>query len=879
MRTGAQAVAFKRVVAFVFCSVTCAPMWAQTDAGESDHQFNTAGQSLTQALKNFAQTTNQQIIFNEDMVAGMTAPALQGQYTPQDALGKLLKGTGLTAEKSPSGALMIKQHATGDSIVLAQGPLRQAQANQGAAAGSPGQGSHPGDERGSPTNTGTDGARSDSEENQPDGMAEVKVTGSRIVQNGYQAPTPVTVATAADLAMGSPTDISDGLRKLPNFVGSSGPNASALFSAAPIRGNVLNLRGLGPNRTLVLLDGVRVPATNYQNTVDVDVLPQLLVERVDIVTGGASASYGSDAVAGVVNYVLDTNFTGLKGVAQGGISTFGDDGNQRFGVAFGTHIGDRGHLIASAEYYNSDGYQMSDRPKLNDSGLAVGSVVGSSSPPGSAANPYVNVQNVRVSFLAPGGYAASGPFGINSANPVYFEAPGLYRPLNFGAPTGTNNVFKYPSDFFTLNDLQAAAAIRNVNLFARASYDLGAETTAYVQVIAAQSKNSTNAVPNEQGFPPDQLFSGNAFLAPALQAMLTSTNTASFQYSKYFNDQPIIRTLERINNYDEAAGIKGKLFGRFTWTLDYAHGTSIDNVAQPGQFNLPYFYAAIDAVVDPATGRTVCYPQLSTDPVIAARYAGCQPFNLFGFGAASKAAVAYTTQGVDQYKAVNTTNDVALNFAGPLVSLPAGPLSASLGFEYRTESLRLTSNGDPANPPDFTGLRGVVLPHQWFLTNQAVTDASENVREEYAELAVPLFKNLPLIKSLDLNGAARLTRYSTTGQARTWKFGATWQAVDDLLIRATRSRDIRAPTLYDLFSGAQTTQASALDPHTGINSGFFSVSSGNPNLQPEVGYTTTVGFSYQPGWLEGFAMSVDYYRIDMTGAVATLHHPGAPPGL
>src|SRR5262245_3293338 len=219
-------------------------------------------------------------------------------------------------------------------------------------------------------------------------VEEVTVTGSRIVQDGYQAPTPVTVVSAGDLALSSPTTVHDGLRKLPSLVGSSAPNTQSGFQPNN-KGHILNLRGLGPNRSLIMLDGVRFPPTTFDNRTNVDVLPELLVSRVDIVTGGASASYGSDAVAGVVNYILDTNFTGLKGVAQAGVSDEGDAENHRLGIAYGQDVLERGHFLFSTEYYKNDGYLEQDRPWLYDETTAVGSIVGGGVA-GSAANPLIN---------------------------------------------------------------------------------------------------------------------------------------------------------------------------------------------------------------------------------------------------------------------------------------------------------------------------------------------------------------------------------------------------------------------------------------------------------------------------------------------------------
>ena len=698
-----------------------------------------------------------------------------------------------------------------------------------------------------------------------DTVGAVVVTGSRIVENGYKAPTPVTVATAADLAQSSPTSISDGLRKLPQLIGSATPNGQSNVFVSTAHGNVLNLRGLGPNRTLVLLDGVRVAPTTYTNTVDVDILPQLLIQRVDVVTGGASASYGSDAVAGVVNYILDTKFTGLKGTIQGGLTQQGGGENQRFGIAYGSNLTDRLHLLLSAEYYFNAGYTEKDRPKLNDSGLYVGAVPGSTAAPGTAANPLIPMTNLRANFTAPGGLVTTGPF----ANTI-FDSAGVYHPLVKGTPTGTAIIFGAPSDYYTLTDvLSAAGRLRNLNGFGRLSYDLNNDTSVYAQFMGAQSTIRTRTLPNELALPAGTLFSGNAFLPAALQQQLTATNTPSFGFTKIFDEYGPVQTHERINNYDEQIGAKGKV-GRFNWNLNFTHGSSTYKFYQDNQFNQPYLYAALDAVVNPANGQIVCAPTLNSNPVIAARYAGCVPFNPLGVNAASPASYAYVTQGASQFRAVNTVNDLSGGISGELFNLPAGPVAVALGGEYHTAALKITSNANPATPPDFTGLRGVSLASQFFLTNQAVADASEKVEEGYAEVAVPLLKNLPLIQGLNASAAVRLTNYSTTGRATTWKLGGTWQVNDDLTLRLTRSRDIRAPTLYDLFAGTQRAPTFVLDPHTGVNAGFSGISGGNPALLPEVGNTLTGGFVYQASWLRGLSLSVDYYKVTMANAITAL---------
>jgi outer membrane receptor protein involved in Fe transport len=389
-----------------------------------------------------------------------------------------------------------------------------------------------------------------------------------------------------------------------------------------------------------------------------------------------------------------------------------------------------------------------------------------------------------------------------------------------------------------------------------------------VQIVEGESAVNYNSLPSLQAFPGNTVFSGNAFLPAALQTQLTNTNTAQFTLAKLYTELGPITTEDRTKNHQQAVGVNGK-FGRFVWRVDYTHAKSVDTITQPNQLSLPEFYAATDAVVNPANGAIVCRPTLSTDPVVAARYANCKPFNLFGFDASSPAARAYVA-GTSRYEVINSSSDLSTNFSADLASLPAGPLSVAFGLDYRTADLDMTSNGDPAKPPDFTGLRGVVAAQQFYLTNQGVAHGSENVKEAYAELAIPLLRDRKVAKAFDLNTAVRRTDYSTSGSTTTWKLGTTWRPINDLMVRVTHSRDIRSPTLFDLFAGSLTTQGAALDPHTGVNAGFTLISSGNPVLDPEIGDTATTGIVYQPSGVKGLSLSLDYYDIELTGAVATL---------
>lgn len=691
-------------------------------------------------------------------------------------------------------------------------------------------------------------------------VGEIVVTGSRIVHNGYTAPTPVTVAPIADLQLATPTNIPDALNKLPQFLGSTGPRSNAQLQAnSGDHGNLLNLRGVGANRVLVLLDGLRVPPTTYRGAVDSNVIPQLLVQRVDVVTAGASAAYGSDAVSGVVNYVLDTNFSGIKGVAQYGASTQGDLQNYRIGIAGGMDFaGGRGHIIASAEHFDTDGIVRGDREYAGGQYAAVGSIAGSTAAPGTAANPLVFIKGGQSRVETFGGLINSST--VPSLVNQIFNPNGTIRPIAVGAPTGTPGIY-IGGDGFHISDTNTLIAPLTTNqAYARASYKLTDDLTVYAQ--GNYAKADTSYLSQANYILGGRIYSGNAFLDPSVQALMGPND--SFTIFEYLEDAGPLPTTERTESSMFTAGIKGVGPRAWTWNLDYTHGWAKTEVAQY-QFNLPKLYAALDAVRG-GNNSIVC--RVSTT-ASAGLYPGCVPINVFGQGAPSQAALDYV-RGYSRYSAENKTDDVAFTAQGDLFQLPAGPISAVVGAEYRKQTLNLTSNADPAVPANFTGLRGQPAGAlNYSATNVGQAHGQVTVKEAFAEVAVPILGAESMIGKLDFNAAGRVTDYSTSGRVETWKLGATWRPIDDVLFRITKSRDIRAPSLFDLFAGAQTIQTTIVDPHTNVTNTVVQYSGGNPNLNPEEGDTFTTGVVWSPSFVPGFSVSLDYYHLRIEGAIAT----------
>jgi outer membrane receptor protein involved in Fe transport len=715
---------------------------------------------------------------------------------------------------------------------------------------------------------------------------DIVVTGTRIVRNGYEAPTPTTIVTTDELTKTSPISITQGLNKLPQFAdsqtqaGSSGGLGSGGVNNI---GSFLNLRNFGTLRTLILLDGKRVPPTNFDGNVDVDTLPQALVQRVDVVTGGVSAVYGSDAVTGVVNYVLDRKFTGIKGLAQAGVSTYGDGGSQRLSLSAGVPFAEgRGHILLSGEYRNEDGVPRKEERPWFKQQLLTGN--------GSAAAPYLTVDYGRENDRSFSGLIRrTGTINPNipdSLANMQFNADGTLRPFDKGAPTNSANLSS-GGDGTYHPDTSLLASLRTKQAFGRVQYDFSDAFSAFAQVSYSDlTSHHTQATANRADTSTSKpiIFADNAFLSPEVRSIMTANNIDSLTVSLrgLYIGRPDFEIDTK--NLIGTLGFEGKVGSRFHWDLSYTYGKGQTDQIQHDNGSNPKFYAALDAVRDPASGDVVCRVSLTQ---YADLYPGCVPINIFGDHrgeAQQDAAIAYINEDTAWYS-TNRTDDVVANFGGDLFDLWAGPVSFNLNGEYRHQKFSLRSSVEATAPVDFTG-----LTHDgWVDSTLAYTGVlvssgggSQEVYEIGGELVVPLLKDSSLGKSLDLSGAARYTHYRTSGGVTTWKAGLTYAPIDDLSFRAVVSRDIRAPSLYELFQpNSIRNLGSPADPY-GPAVTYQQIAGGNPNLVPEVAHTYTLGAVITPTFMPGFSASIDYYHIrinNIIGEVPTdvqLHD--CPPG-
>lgn len=752
------------------------------------------------------------------------------------------------------------------------------------------------------------------------GVQEVVVTGSRITNvTGMTTPTPVTAVTAQELQQMSPGTMISALSRLPQFYGNTTNDSPGNFFTSPGAGN-LNLRGLNTgnssSRTLTLLDGRRVVPATRLGGVDINILPEALVKRVDTVTGGASAAYGTDAVSGVVNFILDTDYTGWQVHAQKGVTSRSDNKSEEFSATFGRDIGDRMHLLLNLEHYEHDGvFGYDDRSWYRSWGLIT-------NPNGPAP------QELR----RPDVVSATTSFGgviVAPANSalyrMHFLPDGSAVPFVLGEGTvnglGSHSITNGGSGDFIGNELQTITPdAKRGNAFVYFDFDATPNLNLFVQGLAGRSVTDT---PNFGGLFSQTfstaftIFRDNAFLPDNIRQIMEEEDIPSFVMNRVGSrdDTAAESRLKQDNKtYSGTLGFKYKISsdGFFDgWRVDgyYQYGTAHNRGYQTG-VRLDRIYAAIDAVVDPETNNIVCRAAL-IDPV---KWGDCVPLNYFGRGRASPEAIAYVTRfepgqqitsplyftrdGYDSGRTISYTSGIGKVYltdteqtlaelsASGIVSQGwgAGPIAAAFGVAYRKEEIDQIVQ-DPSNPasdptffpavdPAVRGLPSNAATRTSAIQNSTVPNiaGSYDVKEAFAEIQAPLLADKPLIRQLNLLAAARYANYEGSGGIWAWKYGLDWQMLASLRLRGTVSRDIRAGTLaerYDMTGGIGNLPEDPLFPGAGPTS-ITIRTGGNPNLAPEEADTRTFGFVYSPHWLSGFSASVDYWDIDISGAIGAL---------
>lgn len=715
----------------------------------------------------------------------------------------------------------------------------------------------------------------------------VRISGSRIAARGFTMPTPTTSLTSADLEKSAKPNLFNTLAELPALQGSTGRTTSTNSTSSGIQGlSSLSLRGLGTIRTLTLLDGQRVVGANVTGVTDVSQFPQLLVKRVDVVTGGASASYGSDAVGGVVNFVTDKKFTGFKAHVQGGQTKYDDDRGGSVQAAWGkAFLNDRFHVTASAEFTKENGIESpgfggkgpNGRTWYQNPAYSVRPL----SQTGDGLPQYRVIEQAQQYQYAKYGLITSGPlqgtaFGAGGV-PYQFQYGSNGQPTGTGAVTGCVNPFCIGGDLSGSvgSGTNLAMNFKRQVAYTRMSYDLTPDHQLYFTANYGKVDSRFSPNPGAAKNANLNIQCSNPFLPASIVDACARNNITSFQYgtaNAVFPENIDVQPTRTQRRFVLGAEGKFALLGK-DWSYD-AYVTHGENKTNLDAFNMTLnarYNNAIDAVRAP-DGRIVC-----RNPVAAA--SGCVPLNIIGDNPIDPAAWAYIAPANGPRQRTTQSQDVgSFNINGELFEGWAGPISLATGAEYRREKYRVRGdaygNGVTPDSPNNAmypadPLLNTTVGNNWYAGNFHNGEGSYNVREAYVELNIPVFKSATWGEA-NLNLADRETKYSTAGSVGSWKLGATWQTpIDGLRLRGVTSKDVRAPNLSELF--AAPVVVNNVVQYQGNTISVQERTVGNTNLRPEIARNNTFGIVLsQPKWAPGFSISADYFDIEVKGVISAL---------
>jgi outer membrane receptor protein involved in Fe transport len=720
---------------------------------------------------------------------------------------------------------------------------------------------------------------------------QVVVTGSRIARSGFDSAQPLSIVDAAQIENLGIVNVGDAIRTLPQNtpfftdtnVGIGNFNVGAQLA---------NLRGLNPyfgTRTLTLVDTKRVVPNTEGGAIDLTLIPSMLVGRTEVVTGGASAAYGSDAIAGVVNVILDTSLEGFKAQVDYADSNGSGGSDRHASFAYGQGFNEgRMHLLLGLEYQQQEpiGPCSQNRNWCSESWL-VGNNPGFSG--GNGFPNFVVAPNAKYAtsengIIAPcldaacaagTGRGAFQSFNADGSDLVPYD-PGMFSGGFGGRVGGDGTILQY--DLSSIRpDVERTAALGHVDI------DLSDSLTLSFELAHSQS-DSLNTPANGALGP----FGGgiriqpdNAYLTPALQAALPFGGVMN----RIFAPDVISAT-----NTTEAettrfvTSVAGDLSGGWGWDAYYEHGEStyhqqlIHNADRsilgipPGPTGYAFFGWATDAVrsdpLDP-TSPIVCRATIAGDPAFHPLAAGCVPLNFFGVGNSDPTALDYVFRTLKE-DSEYTQDVVGVNFRGDVAEgWGAGPIAAAFGAEFRGDESEVTH--DMANQPWYSN---------YLLSWGLDRGGKIEVAEIYGEVQVPI------AETVNTDFAVRQTRNEATsaqaGVAKnshdfsSWKAAVTYDATDRFRIRATRSRDVRGAGFRELFLPRVTTPGTVGGFPGGIQNpwnsnaeeNYLSITGGNPFLDPEEADTSAFGIVLS---FDRLQFSSDWYEIDLKDAIA-----GAP---
>ncbi|HEX8900199.1 TonB-dependent receptor [Vitreimonas sp.] len=811
-----------------FGALTAAASPATAAAQEATRQFEIQAQDLDSALRDFALQSGRDVLFSPEIVAGRTSPGARGALNDAQALNAILQGSGLEFERTRTQGYVVQ-------------------------------------DPNSPTQLG---AASQAAPSDVDGEEILVVTGTRIPRSNLNTAIPTQVLGADDIQASGETDLGEILTQIPGVDFSL--SAESTHTSTQNAGlSVINLRNLGANRTLTLIDGRRaISNSGNSQQVSTSTIPSGFIERVEVTTGGASAVYGSDAIAGVVNVILDDDYDGARLSGRYGWSQDGGEEETTIEALFGRNFaGGRGNVMAFLSYEDETAVEAVDRDwSLRPVSWSGGTLVS------------------NLSGNIPGGRFES--------NDAWNDQFGWHNDINL-PPNGeaVARDFSTQLDGYNLRQDQTISPPRERwSVATKGHYDFANDIRAFASVqfsweetfsagSAETASSTTTFGPFDNLQAIGQMAANHPFIPPEVEATRVGTVAWVRRFSELGR---ITRTSER-ETLRSWAGLEGEAFGDWSWEAYVGYGRFEQNQIRDNAGNFQNIAYALNIEADPDNpGGYRCVDA-------GARADGCVPLNLFGIGSITSEMADYI-RATDHTRTELEQTTAAASIVGTLFDLPAGPLQAAFGVEYRSE--QQVTDGDPLTQTEVTG-------HAFI----ADVRGDYDVQEAFAEFNIPLISDQPFAHLLNAEAALRVASYSheNIDMVESWKVGLTWAPVPDFRLRGQISRAQRAPDITELFSSLRGDFDTVSDPCNGVtlastgtlaencladpgvladvtlngaflldDSSIFGPNSGNLNLQEETANTTTFGFVFTPSAAPGFSLIVDYYDIEVEDAIGSI---------
>lgn len=718
-------------------------------------------------------------------------------------------------------------------------------------------------------------------------VQEVIVTGSRIKRDGAEMPTPTLMLDSDAIALSGAVKLQSVLDELPAVAPGIQDNNSGNFSFALAGLNMINLRDLDMRRTLVLVNGRRFTPTltdadSNITGVDLNAIPMQLIERVDVITGGSGAVYGSDAVAGVVNLILKDDFEGFETTLQYGQSGEGDADSKSIAVTGGLNWdGGRGNTLVHFGYSSNDRVKLADRDFIRNRVDAIANPANTG--PNDGIPDVLLYQGLNLTGFSANVVNFRATTSAGQQRYAIDPATGAVRPFNGTPRNSARTRYEGGTDGAPVADADLIVPVDRYLFAANTQYEIASGLDVFMDLNYALTRAANRITPSFQcegcfrsrldGVTTARLAADHPFVlaTPGLPALMAAAGMDEIEADRSNREfgargSDIDRDLWQV-----VGGLRGD-FGQsgWNWEASYQLGESrITSTVRNDLIEEKFYEAAINIEADPAGGLR-CASSL-------ARAQGCVPFNILSNELQPEAA-AYITE--DHTSRSRLRQDVVNAFvAGDAFDLPAGAVGVAAGVEYRKEKVDIDQSGVYNSGGGFFN---TLLPD---MTGKV------DVKEIFGEVRVPLLRDLPMVDSLALQLAARQADYSTAGDATSWNANLEWGIVPDVRFRGSLARAVRAPKVGELFTPATDSAASVTDPCTdtqissspnrrancaalGVPANFVAPDvtvgvtlSGNRDLDVEVGKTYTLGFVLTPRWADNLTVTFDYWNVEIEDAI------------